>query len=231
MKYPVQLDHSRIAWHKLPYADWAPTKKTLQMVAQMVAKVRLALAPPLPEWLHDCLYLDPRGFTTGPIPFGSQALAMRIDVFDAEVWIDVSDGRRAKVSLGPNRTVADIWADFRAALGSLEVGVDIWEKPQEIDDTTPFSQNTHDRTFDPEQAQRFHRIISAVNGAFEEFRSPFFGRTGVQFWWGGFDYSVLLFTGRHVPPPQDRGYILRYDLDSEHLNAGFWPGDDPTAEP
>src|SRR5207253_11275019 len=128
MKSPVQPAPSPVTWPELPYADWAPTKKTLQMVAQMVAKVRLALAPPLPEWLHDCLYLDPRGFTTGPIPFGLQALAMRIDVFDAEVWIDVSDGRRARVSLGPNRTVADIWADCRAALGSLEVGVDTGEK-------------------------------------------------------------------------------------------------------
>jgi hypothetical protein len=201
------------------------------MASQMVAKVRLALAPALPEWLHACLYLDARGFTTGPIPYGQKVLAMGIDVFDAELWIELSDGRRATLPLGPNHTVAEIWADFRTALASLSIDVDVWEKPQEVDDTTPFSENTHDRTFDAEHAQRFHRIISAVNGAFEEFRSPFFGRTGIQFWWGGFDFCVLLFTGRHAAPPEDRGFILRYDLDSEHLNAGFWPGDDATPEP
>ena len=47
-----------------------------------------------------------------------------------------------------------------------------------------------------EQAQRFHRVLSSVNAVFEEFRSPFFGRSGVQFWWGGFDLAVLLFNGR-----------------------------------
>jgi hypothetical protein len=39
------------AWPALPYANWAPTKKTLHMVAQMLGNARLALAPPQPEWL------------------------------------------------------------------------------------------------------------------------------------------------------------------------------------
>ena len=33
------------AWPELRYAEWAPTKKTLQMCAQMLGKLRLALAP------------------------------------------------------------------------------------------------------------------------------------------------------------------------------------------
>jgi hypothetical protein len=30
--------------------------------------------------------------------------------------------------------------------------------------------------------------------------------------------------------PDDSGYIMRYDLDAEQLNAGFWPGDDNAPE-
>ena len=142
----------------------------------------------------------------------------------------MSDGRRATVSLGPDRCVADIWSDFLATLAGLGIDVDIWEKPQEISDVTPFSENRHDCTIVPEHAQRFHHVLSAIDGVFEEFRSPFFGRSGVQFWWGGFDFAVLLFTGRHLVAPDDRGYIMRYDLDAEQLNAGFWPGDDNAPE-
>jgi hypothetical protein len=40
------------AWPALDYAEWAPTKKTLHMVAQMLGKARLAVSPPQPEWLH-----------------------------------------------------------------------------------------------------------------------------------------------------------------------------------
>ncbi len=218
------------AWPALPYPEWAPTKKTLHMVAQMLGKARLGLAPPAAEWLGTCLYLDARGFTTGAIPFGTDVVSIAIDVYDNAIGIDISDGRRASVSLGPNRCVADIWADFRASLDVLGVDVRIWEKPQELTDATPFSENRHDRTIVPEHAQRFHRVLCAIDGAFEDFRSPFFGRSGVQFWWGGFDFAVLLFTGRHLEAPTDRGYIMRHDLDAEQLNAGFWPGDDDSPE-
>ncbi len=214
----------------LRYEDWAPTKRTLHMVTQMVGKVRLALAPALPEWLHACLYLDARGLTTGAMPYGLTIVTIRIDVFDSALSID-HDGRRATVVLGPERSVADIWHDVRAALTSMDIHVDLWDKPQETIDTTPFSANISDRAFDARHAQRFHRVLGAVNGALESFRSPFFGRSGVQLWWGALDLSAALFTGRHLDAPQDRGRIMRYDLDAEHLTAGFWPGDDGSPMP
>jgi hypothetical protein len=219
------------AWPSLPYDGWAATKKTLHLVAQMVGKVRLALAPPLPEWMNTCLYLDSRGFTTGAIPYRDAVVTIAIDLFDCAIRIEVSDGRRATIALGPDRSVATIWADFRASLDTLHIDVDVLEKPQELSDMTAFSSNTHDHSFNAEQAQRFHRVVCAIDGAFEEFRSSFFGRTGIQFWWGSFDFCVLLFSGKRVPAPDDRGYILRYDLDAEQMNAGFWPGDDSEPEP
>ena len=39
----------------------------------------------------------------------------------------------------------------------------------------------------------------------------------------------MLFSGKHVPAPRDRGLLLRYDLDAELMNAGFYPGDDNAA--
>ena len=189
------------SWPSLPYNEWAATRKTFQMVAQMVGKARLGLAPPQPEWMNACLYLDSRGFSTGAIPLGDAVVTIAIDVFDCAIVIEVSDGGRATVPLGPERSVAEIWGDFRAALAGLGIEVNFMERPQELSDRTSFSANTHDHTFDGEQAQRFHRVICAIDGAFEDFRASFFGRTGVQFWWGSFDFCVVLFTGRRFPRP------------------------------
>ena len=214
------------AWPALPYEQWAPTKKTLQMCAQMIGKARLALAPPQPEWLHSCLFLDGRGLTTGAVPFGEQLVSMGIDVYDASLWIHASDGRHAAVALGPDRCVADIWSDFTRELAGMGIDADIWPKPQELPDATPFSENTHDCTFVLEDAQRFYRVLATLDGIFEEFRSRFFGRSSIQFWWGACDFAVLLFNGKRTAAPDDLGYIMRYDLDAEHMNAGFWPGDD-----
>jgi hypothetical protein len=219
------------AWPALPYAEWAPTKKTLQMVAQMLGKVRLALDPPQPQWLHTPLYLDGRGFATGSMPWKNRLVEMGIDVFDGVVWITVSDGRQRDVSLTPGRCVADIWADLQRAMDSLGIELDMWDKPQELADTTRFSQNRHDCTIDLGHAQRFYSVLAALQGVYEQFRSPFLGRTGVQFWWGAFDFAVLLFSGRRYRAPDDRGYIMRYDLDVEQLNCGFWPGDDSNPAP
>lgn len=218
-------------WPALPYAEWAPTKKTLHLVTQMLGKAKLALSPPQPEWWHARLFLDARGFTTGPVPHGSRVVTMGVDVFDGVVWLDDSDGRRAAVPIGPERSVAAIWVDFQRALAAVGLELDLWEKPQEVADLTPFSENAHDHVFVPEHAQRFHRVLSSVSAVYEEFRSPFFGRSGVQFWWGGFDLAVLLFNGRVAPAPTDRGHIMRYDLDAEHFNAGFWVGDDNVQTP
>jgi len=218
-------------WPALPYEEWAPTKKTLHMTTQMLGKAKLALAPAQPEWLHARLFLDARGFVTGPMPHGARTVSMGIDVFSSHVWLASSDGRTTTIALGPERPVAMIWSDFRDGLTELGIDVDLWEKPQEVPDTTPFSRNTHDHTFVPEHAQRFHRVLSSINDAFEESRSRFFGRSGVQFWWGTFDLAVLLFSGRRAPAPDDRGYIMKYDLDAEHVNVGFWAGDDDAPAP
>jgi hypothetical protein len=219
------------AWPALPYEDWAPTKKTLHMCAQMLGKTRLAMEPAQPEWLNACLYLDPRGFTTGAMPFGERVVSAGIDVFGSSLWVNASDGRSESVPIGAGRCVSEIWADYRAALLRLGIDAEIWEKPQETADTTPFAENRHDCTFDSSHAQRFHRLLCTIDGVFEEFRSPFFGRTGVQFWWGAFDFAVLLFSGEHLEAPDDKGYIMRYDLDAVHMNAGFWAGDDSAPNP
>ena len=218
-------------WPALAYDEWAPTKKTLHLVTQMIGKAKLAMLPSQPEWLHARLMLDGHGFATGPLPHRSRVVTMGVDVFTSTLWMRCSDGRGAEVPLGPDRCVADIWGGFRAALTRLGIDLDLWEKPQEVADVTPFSRNTHDCTLVPEQAQRFHRILCSTSAVFEEFRAPFFGRSGVQFWWGGFDLAVLLFSGRKVPAPTDRGYIAQYDLDAEHLNAGLWAGDDTAPQP
>lgn len=221
-------------WPELPYASWAPTKKTLQMVLQMMGKLKLALLPPQPEWLHASLQLTPTGWSTGSLPLADGRLLEATVDIDGDIGtlaIHTSDGRGGNYIVLGSKSVANVWAWFSAELVALGVTADIWEKPQELSDTTLFSANGHDATFVAEDVQRFHEVLSAIQGIFEEFRSPFFGRSGIQFWWGAFDLAVLLFNGKHAVAPQDKGYIMRYDLDAEHLNAGFWPGDDSSPDP
>lgn len=218
-------------WPALPYGEWSETKRTLHLCSQMLGKASLALAPVQAEWMHACLHATARGLTTGPLPAGNGSIELGIDVFDDAMTLRTSDGRSSSVALAAGRTIADIYREFTGCAAELGVPLDVWDRPQEVADVTPFHDDTRPCAYDPAAVRRWFEVITAVANVFETWRGRFMGRSGVQFWWGAFDLAVLRFNGRHAEAPQDRGYIMRYDLDAEFMNAGFWPGDESSPEP
>jgi hypothetical protein len=192
----------------------------------MLGKLRVALSPAQPNWTFTALALTARGITTGPLPWRSGSVQASLDVYSSELIVDASDGRSRRIALVPARTIADVFADLLAALAALDVAVTLSPVPQELADVTPFDTDRRPSAYDPSAVQRWFTIVTATAGVFDQARAPFFGRTGIYLWWGALDLALLLFSGKHVPAPLDRGYLLRYDLDAEMLNVGFYPGDD-----
>ena len=195
----------------------------------MLGKIRLALSPPQPNWMFTALYLSPRGLTTGFIPYEHDSVEVTLDVFDSRITISRSTGKRAHVELLPVQTVAEVYEQLSAGLGELDVVCRISPIPQEIPDTTPLNEDRRSREYDPVAVLRWFRAVTATTALFEDWRTQFFGRSGIQFWWGAFDATMMLFSGRKVPPPVDRGYLMKYDLDAELMNVGLYFGDDSTA--
>jgi hypothetical protein len=220
---------SDTAWPDLSVASWAPTKKSLHLYTQMLGKLRVALSPSQPNWMFTALLLTARGITTGPMPWRGRNVQASLDVFASELTLELSDGQSRRIALVPARVVADVWADLNAALNALGLDVTLSPIPQEVPDLTPLDADRRPAAYDPASVQRWFHAITAMSAAFEGWRTHFFGRSGIQLWWGALDIALLLFNGKHVPPPTDRGYLMRYDLDAEMMNAGFYPGDDATA--
>ena len=223
------MDDNAGPWYALDVSSWAPTKQSLHLYAQMLGKVRLALSPPQPNWMFTALYLSPRGLTTGAIPCENSSIECTIDVFDSVIRVSKSDGRTAAIPFVPSRTVAEIYADLTTAVETLNVDCFISPVPQEVPDTTPLSEDRRVRAYDTGAALRWFQTSTAVAGIFERWRSRFFGRSGVQLWWGAFDLALILFNGKRVAPPTDRGYLMKYDLDAELMNVGLYLGDETTA--
>jgi hypothetical protein len=224
-------EFARLEWPELPYAEWAETKRMVHLCTQMMGKAKLALSPTQPEWMHVGLFVTPRGLTTGPMPWSDRSVEIVLDVFDDALVVNVSDGRSARVLLATGRSVADVFADLSDTLAGLGVPYDVWDRPQEVADTVAFHDDRRPGEWDRAAIRKWFDLVTAVSNVFEEWRGRFFGRTGVRFWWGAFDIGVLRFTGRHAEAPNDKGYIMRYDLDAEFMNAGFWPGDEASPDP
>ena len=63
-------------------AAWRDTYATLLLYAQVVGKIRLALAPKMNQWWNVTLYVTARGLTTSPMPYGDRLLSIDFDFID-----------------------------------------------------------------------------------------------------------------------------------------------------
>jgi hypothetical protein len=98
----------------------------------MLGKLRLALAPPLPERNHAPLALSARGMTTRALPHESGSIEASLDLVDHAIRLSRSDGRVETLELLPARPVAATWRAFLESLDRLGVEPDLWDKPQEL---------------------------------------------------------------------------------------------------
>jgi Family of unknown function (DUF5996) len=215
-------------WPDVDVSRWAGTKRSLHLYAQMLGKIKLAMASIQPNWMFTRLLLTPRGLTTGFIPWRGSSFDATIDVFDSTIVFSHSNGARVIIPLVPCRTVAEVYADMTAALCALQIPCVISTVPQEVPDTTPMHEDRRPSEYEPEAVLRWFQACTATAGVFDEWRTHFFGRAGLQVWWGGLDVALILFSGRHVTAPTNRGYIMKYDLDAELMNVGLFFGDEKT---
>lgn len=86
-------------WPSLPLDAWQDTYTTLHLWTQVVGKVRLVQTPWINHSWHVPFYLTVRGFTTGPIPYGSRVFQIDFDFIDHQLKIATSEGQTQTVAL------------------------------------------------------------------------------------------------------------------------------------
>jgi hypothetical protein len=210
-------------WPELHIADWRDTYATLQLYAQIVGKVRLALTPKMNQWWNVTLYVTPRGLTTAAMPYGDRTLSVDFDFIEHRVVILDSDGHVRVLPLAPSPVCAFHDAFF-AELAAIGVSVQIGEAPQECPVATPFAEDQEHASYDAVAVQQFWEALRRIEPVFQKFRASFRGKCSpVHFFWGSFDLAVSRFSGRRAPPR--KGKIERDAYDEEVISLGFWPGD------
>jgi hypothetical protein len=215
-------------WPDVNVAAWAPTKKSFHLYTQMLGKLRVALSPAQPNWMFTSLALTARGLTTGAMPWRETSVQASLDVFSSEIVVERSSGEARRIALVPVRPVADIYADLQTAITEIGISCALSPIPQELPDVTPLDKDRRPAEYDPTYVLRWFRAATATASILDEWRAHFFGRSGIQVWWGALDVALLLFNGKRVAPPTDRGYIMKYDLDAELMNVGLYYGDETT---
>jgi hypothetical protein len=214
-------------WPALPYEAWSETRDTLHGYTQVLGKLAAALAPPEPQLQHTALRLTARGWETRPLPApdDSGALAVVLDLHRYEAVVEHSDGRERRVSLTPDRSVGAVTREVLASVRDLVGDVQITLTPQETAWKTPLDEDDEHATFDTTHVDTYFAAATRAEQVLAELRAPYRGRsTPVNAWWGSFDLSVSLFSGRPAEPPST-DFIMRNSMDAEEVAVGWWPGD------
>ncbi|MGH9468877.1 MAG: DUF5996 family protein [Terriglobia bacterium] len=217
-----RIDSRNQLWPALPLEEWEDTCRTLHMWTQIAGKVRLHLAPLQNHWWNTALYVTTRGLTTSPIPYRGEALEIQFDFIQHRCEIGTSYGASRSLALAP-KSVAAFYQEFMSALHSAGIEVEIDPKPQEVPEPIPFDQDEIHRSYDPDYAKRFWRILLSVDLVLQEFRARFIGKSSpVHFFWGSFDLACTRFSGRMAPPR--KGIITSEAYSHECSSVGWWPG-------
>lgn len=225
-----------VSWPALPLSEWQETYATLHRWTQIVGKVRLSQVPWVNHSWHVTLYPSACGLTTSLIPRTDRGFEIEFDFVAHRLHIRCTDGNTGGFPLEP-QSVATFHSRLMAELARLGLDVRIHGRPNELADSIPFAEDEVHRSYDPEFANRFGRVLVQVARVFGEFRSRFRGKCSpVQFFWGGADIAVTRFSGRRAPEhpggiPHLPDWVTREAYSHEVSSCGFWPGGDPVSYP
>jgi hypothetical protein len=223
-------------WPALPLEAWSDTCATLHMWTQIVGKIRLAQTTWTNHSWHVTLYLTANGLTTSPIPYGARTFEIAFDFIAHELRILTGDGGRGRVALEP-QSVATFYRRLMEALSALGLRVAIYAKPNEVAEAIPFAEDEVHRSYDPEYANRFWRVLMQTDRVLKRFRARFIGKCSpVHFFWGAPDLAVTRFSGRTAPEhpggiPNLPDRVAREAYSHEVSSVGFWAGGGPIAYP
>lgn len=216
-----------LGWPAIGYEQWRATCDTLHAHTQVLGKLAVRLAPPEPQLQHAALRLTARGWETAPLPApdGSGALVALLDLRAHEAVVEHSGGRVERVTLTPDRAVADVTREVLAAVRRVGGDVTIDPTPQEVPWSTPLDEDYEHAEYDPDRVSDYFAAATRAGLVLAEFRAAFRGRkTPVNAWWGSFDLAVSLFSGEAAKPPSD-DFIMRNSMDAQDVAVGWWPGD------
>jgi hypothetical protein len=211
-------------WPPLELAAWQDTYSTLHMWTQIVGKIVLARTPRMNHFWNVALQVTPRGLATPMLDHGARKFAITFDFIANQLVIQTTDGNVETIALEP-QTVAAFYQMVMDALRRMGLETHIWPMPVEIPDPTRFDKDTVHRSYDPQTANSFWRVLVKIKPIFEDFRCKFIGKSSpVHFFWGSFDLASTRFSGRRAPERPGADAITKESYSHEVISHGFWPG-------
>lgn len=204
---------------------------TLQLISQILGKIRLEYAPQEPQWAHVILDITPRGFSTGLLKCDDSYFEIEADLSRSEIVIKTEEND-TEIRLASGKPISEYYQEIinTAAAEGLELHINT--KPQEMEFKTPFEDDVGHRHYDEKVARDVLKWFQFAWDAEQQFIAPLRHRKVYPgLFWGTFDVSCILVHKEFEPFPDDSKVIERAAFDEHMVEFGFWLGDDSFEHP
>lgn len=222
-------------WPLLSYEKGKDTYATLHMWTQIAGKIKLALMPWINHSWHITLHFTPTGLSTLDMPYKDKNFKIDFDFINHKLKVVSSEGELRDFDL-ENISVADFYHKIFSLLRELDIEVEIYTTPVEMEDPIPFENDTVNATYDKTQTSALHQALLKAQNVLNHMRCNFVGKCSpVHFFWGSFDLAVSRFSGRRAPKhpggiPHLADWVAEEAYSHEVASFGFWPGSEALPE-
>lgn len=210
-------------------------KLTLHLFFQIMGKIRMSFTPRKNHWWYITLYVDTKGFTTGPIPYRDnfETFSLLLNLQQQRMEVVTSEGEETSFDLSKDISVSDFYLQLKGILKRYGIEVKGVDKPFDLNITRSFDQLKDIRDYDPEYAQPYWKVMLWASNIFKSFSGRFYGKTcPVHLYWHSMDLAVTRFSGNRAPKMPVEARISDKDAYThECISFGFWPGDLNIPEP
>ncbi|WP_271401819.1 DUF5996 family protein [Salinicoccus roseus] len=204
---------------------------TLQLISQIVGKLKLEYAYQEPQWAHVILDITPRGFTTGILGQGEDVFDIEVDLVNSRIVIRTMSGDE-RVTLADGKAIRTYYEEIMAAAQQLGLELSIHTKPQEMATTIPFEEDASHHHYDADVALEILKWFQFARDTEKAFLAPLrIRKVHPGLFWGTFDVSCIVIYDQSEPFPDDTKVIERAAFDEHMIEFGFWLGDDTDRSP
>lgn len=204
---------------------------TLQLISQILGKIKLEYAAQEPQWAHIVLDITPRGFSTGLLKFNGTHFEIEVDLIRSKIVIKTEEND-TDIKLVNGKTISEYYQEIISTTAAAGLPLSIHTKPQEMETKTPFEDDNGHHHYNESVARQILKWFQFAWDAEQEFIAPFRQRKVYPgLFWGTFDVSCIVIYNEFEPFPDDSKVIERAAFDEHMIEFGFWLGDDKYEHP
>ncbi len=145
---------------------------TLQLISQILGKIKLEYAAQEPQWAHVILEITTRGFSTGLLKFNDLHFDIEVNLMDNIISIR-TEHEEKKINLENEKTISTYYHEILKSAESLGLYFNISTKPQEMEVIIPFDEDTTHHHYNHDLAKEIHKWFQFAWDAQQQFIAPF----------------------------------------------------------